>query len=371
VCRPPEALKAYPSANPGRAEHRPSSRLNVFGIGFAWVAARMPAFSISSPRPFRLRVVVAALALVPRAAWAHPGTPVLEPHDFWRAWTPAPAVLLGLLLAAWLYARGLGGLWSRGGRGRVVTPARAWCFGGSLLALFVALVSPVDAAGEALFSAHMVQHLLLMMVAAPLMALGEPLLVMLWALPVAWRRVVGRRWRRAYRLRALWATVTVPGVAWVLHVSALWGWHVPTLYERALREQGIHVVEHASFFATALLFWWLLARQHGRRMGIGAALAYLFGAALQGTLLGATLTFARRPWYPSHYGTTAGWGLSALEDQQLAGLLMWIPAGVAYLVPLLPLLMRALGERDTGAVDSFLPVRVNGQSPTSSFSSRP
>jgi putative membrane protein len=298
--------------------------------------------------PLRRRLYGLVLAptclLVPRVAWAHPGARVLEPHDLWRAWTLAPVVIAGLLLTAWLYARGLRVLWSRAGRGRVVTPWRAWCFAGALLALFLALVSPVDAAGKALFSAHMVQHLLLMMVAAPLMALGEPLLLTLWALPAAWRRSIGRRWRRARRLRAVWAVVSLPALAWVLHVSTLWAWHVPTFYESALRDERIHILEHTTFFATALLFWWLLTRRHGRRMNVGTAIAYLFGAALQGTLLGAMLTFARRPWYPSHYGSTAAWGLNPLEDQQLAGLLMWIPAGVVYLITLVPLLMRALEE---------------------------
>jgi putative membrane protein len=321
--------------------------------------------------PLRRRVrglmLATACLLAPRAAWAHPGVPVLEPHDLWRAWTLAPVVMAGLLLAAWPYARGLRVLWSRGGRGRVVTRWRAYCFAGSLLALFVALVSPADAAGEALFSAHMIQHLLLMMVAAPLMSLGEPLLVTLWALPAPWRRSVGRRWRRARRVRALWALVSLPAVAWALHVSTLWAWHVPTLYEGALRDERIHVLEHTMFLATSLLFWWLLTRRHGRRMHVGTALAFLFGAALQGTLLGAMLTFARRPWYPSHYGSTAAWGLTPLEDQQLAGLLMWIPAGVVYLIPLVPLLIRALGERreQTSSRTSERSERVSGSTVTS------
>jgi putative membrane protein len=282
--------------------------------------------------------------LLPRAARAHPGG-ALAPHDLWRAWTPAPVVLIGLLVGGALYVRGIHTLWRRGGRGRALPPWRAAAFAGALLTLFVALISPLDALGSALFSAHMVQHLLLMMVAAPLMALGEPLLVSLWALPVRWRRALARRWIRARRLRDIWRAISVPAVAWLLHVGFLWSWHLPVLYERALRSDEVHAMEHATFFLTALLFWWLLSRRHGRRMRVGGAVAYLFGAALLSTILGAAITMSRRPWYPSHFGTTQAWGLAPLEDQQLAGLLMWIPAGIVYLVPLVPLLARILSAR--------------------------
>ena len=296
----------------------------------------------SSPvRPSHHVVVTLAALLVPRTAWAHPGH-ALAPHDLWSAWTLAPAVLAGLAIGGALYAWGVHILWRRAGHGRVVPPWRAAAFAGALAALFVALISPLDAMGSVLFSAHMVQHLLLMMVAAPLMALSEPLMVTLWALPVRWRRAVGRAWVRAHRLRSAWTMTSRPGVALLLHVLALWLWHLPLLYERALRHEVVHVLEHASFFLTALLFWWVLGRRHGHRMHTGTAIAYLFAAALQSTILGALITMSRRPWYPSHFGTTQAWGFTPLEDQQLAGLLMWIPAGIVYLIPLVALLSRVL-----------------------------
>jgi cytochrome c oxidase assembly factor CtaG len=279
--------------------------------------------------------------LLPHVAWAHPGG-ALAPHDLWHTWTLAPAVTLGLTFGAASYWMGIHAIWNRAGHGRVVPRWRAAAFAGALVALVVALISPVDQLGSALFSAHMLQHLLLMMVAAPLMALAEPLLVMLWALPLRGRRAIGRAWLRARGVRTLWGALSVPSVAWLLHIGTLWVWHLPTLYERALRDERVHVLEHASFFVTALLFWWLLVRPHGHRMRMGAAVAYLFGAALQSTILGALITMSRRPWYPSHFGTTQPWGLTPLEDQQLAGLLMWIPAGVVYLIPLVPLVTRAL-----------------------------
>ena len=265
-----------------------------------------------------------------------------EPHDLWRAWTLSPAVLTGLALGGWLYARGLRALWRRAGHGRVVSPARAWAYYGGLASLFLALVSPVDAVGGALFSVHMTQHLLLMMVAAPLIVLGDPVTVTLWALPLRWRRRVGLWWRHARSLNAVWRVLTLAPVAWTLHVVTLWLWHAPSFYESALLSESVHVVEHATFFLTALLFWWLLFAPRGHRLGIGAKVAYLFAAMLQGTILGAVITFARHPWYWSYFGTTNAWGLTPLEDQQLAGLIMWIPAGLIYLAALIPLLGSAL-----------------------------
>jgi putative membrane protein len=311
----------------------------------------------------------AVSVLLPAVAWAHPGR-APEPHDVWRAWTFAPAVLLGLVLSGWLYWRGLRALWRRAGPGRVVGRWRASAFAASLAALFVALVSPIDAVGTALFAVHMVQHLLLIMVAAPLMVLGDPLLVMLWAMPLRTRRAAGRWWNGARVLRGGWRVLRLVPVAWALHVIALWLWHVPALYELAMRRESVHVAEHMTFFLTALLFWWLPLEPHGRRMSAAAAVLYLFAAALQSTILGAAITFARRPWYPSHFGTTSAWGLNPLEDQQLAGLLMWIPAGTIYLIVLLPLVWRMLsgttaartrrGYRTAGVAPSVAGVSARG-----------
>jgi putative membrane protein len=294
------------------------------------------------------RVIAAALLLVvvvPHVALAHAGA-APEPHDLWRAWTWAPTVLVGLALAAWLYLRGVRALWRRAGHGRAVQPWRVWAYVAGLAALFLALVSPVDAVGEALFSVHMVQHLLLIMVAAPLLVLGDPVTVTLWALPIRWRRRVGLGWRRASWLRTPWRVLSFAPIAWTLHVFTLWVWHVPSLFELALDNEWVHELEHATFFLTALLFWWLLFAPHGRRLGIGAKVAFLFAAMLQGTILGAVITFARHPWYWSYFGTTKAWGLTPLEDQQLAGLIMWIPAGLIYLAALIPLVAGALVNRE-------------------------
>lgn len=293
--------------------------------------------------------VLALLGMVPDMAHAHPGG-VLAPHDLWRTWTVAPAVLAGCLLAAVAYARGRHVLRARRRVATTTARWRTWSFVGAMLAILAALVSAVDALGGALFSAHMVQHLLLMMVAAPLMVLGDPMTAFLWALPTRARHAVAAWWMRRRALRGTWRVLALPIVAWTLHVVALWAWHLPSLYDRAVADGPLHVLEHATFFLTALLFWWVPFRPHGRRLDAGPAILYLFAAALQSTILGAVLALARRPLYAAHLGTARAWGLTPLEDQQLAGLWMWVPAGIVYLVALVPLAMRVLRRRDSGVV---------------------
>jgi len=292
--------------------------------------------------PARYIVATIAIATLPRVAWAHTGR-APEPHDLWSAWTLAPGVIVSLAIGAWLYARGVRALWSAAGRGRGVARWRAACFAGGMLTVALALLSPIDAVGSALFSVHMTQHMLLVVVAAPLIMLGDPPTAMLWAFSVGARRRIGLAWREWRVGRAIWHQLRRPLVAWTLHVGALWLWHLPTLYGAALRDERIHVLEHATFFLTALLFWSVLTERRPRhRLNVGAGTLYLFTAALQCTLLGALMSFARHAWYFGHYGTTAAWGLTPLEDQQIAGLIMWIPAGTAYLVALIPTVLPAL-----------------------------
>jgi putative membrane protein len=258
---------------------------------------------------------------------------------------PEPSVLAGVLVAGWLYGRGLRAGWARAGRGRSGRAGRAACFAGGLLAVLVALESPLDGWSDALFAAHMVQHLLLLAVAGPLLALGRPLLPFLWAVPEPSRRGLGAWWKAAGVPRRAWHALSRPLAAFGLHSLALWAWHVPPLYEAALATRGLHLAEHLGFLGTALLFWWTLT--HAGRAGYGAGVLYVFGMALQSTVLGALLAVARSPWYTSHLATTAAWGLSPLEDQQLAGLIMWVPGGAIYLVAALALFAAWL--RDTPA----------------------
>ncbi len=201
-----------------------------------------------------------------------------------------------------------------------------------MLSLVIALLSPVDALAETLFSVHMVQHLLLMIVAAPLLALGEPLLPALWALPYRWRRAIGRWWRASPRARRIaWAAGDPLGV-WLANLAVLWFWHLPGPYLAALGDERLHAVEHLTFLGSAFLFWWVVFQPIGRRrLARGGAVVYLALTLMQSGALGAILAFARTGWYSAHAAGAAAWHLTLLEDQQLAGLIMSVPASLVYI----------------------------------------
>jgi cytochrome c oxidase assembly factor CtaG len=302
----------------------------------------LPSIVVVPLRPLRRAVLFGvALAAPSRVLWAHTGR-AAEPHDLWSSWTFAPAVIVGLALGAWWYARGVRRLWHAASPGRGIAFWRVACFAGGIVTLALALVSPIDAVATALFAVHMTQHMLLVVVAAPLLVAGDPGLATLWALDVPARRRITAWWRGAHILPSIWHSLRLPFVAWTLHVGTLWLWHLPSFYDAALRDERIHVAEHAAFFLTALLFWYPVLERGRSRSRVGVVVLYLFAAGLQCTILGAAITFARHPWYVGHFGTTAAWGLTPLEDQQLAGLIMWIPASLAYLVALVPVVLPAL-----------------------------
>lgn len=198
------------------------------------------------------------------------------------------------------------------------------CFAGGWLVLVIALDSPLHEWAEQLFSAHMAQHELLMMVAAPLMVLGRPLIAFLWVLPIRWRVRIGRA--------RVWHVLSGPIVATVLHALALWIWHLPSLYQATIHNEAIHAAQHLSFFLTAAIFWWALI--HGRygRMGYGVAVTYVFFTAAHSGILGALIALSPTVIYPIYQSTTARWGIDPIDDQQLAGILMWIPAGVVFTI---------------------------------------
>ena len=269
-------------------------------------------------------------------------------HDLVWAWSFEPLVVVALAVTAVLFAVGFCRL-------RRETPgrrsSRIWegiCFAGGWLALFVALVSPLHAWGSVLFSAHMTQHEVLMLVAAPLLVLGRPLVVFLWAFPVNWSRRIGNL-AKISAINRSWQLLTIPLVAWLVHAVALWIWHVPVLFEAVLHNEWVHTLQHLSFLVSALLFWWALI--HGPRgaMGYGAAVLYLFTTSIHSGVLGALLTVAGSVWYPSYIGLTTSWALTPLEDQQLGGLIMWIPAGLVYVIAGLALFAGWLREADVRA----------------------
>jgi cytochrome c2 len=147
----------------------------------------------------------------------------------------------------------------------------------------------------------------------------------------------------------MWRAITAPFVAWLIHAIVLWGWHVPFLFQATLESEWVHALQHASFFGSALLFWWAVLHARERGLGYGAAVLYMFTTALHTSLLGVLLTFTTKLWYPIYTGTTASWGLTPLEDQQLGGLIMWIPAGVVYIVAGLALFAGWLRESESRA----------------------
>ncbi len=262
-------------------------------------------------------------------------------------WTWDPTVIVGIAIAAWWYARGLGRLWGRAGVGRGVSRDQALAFAGGLAVLVVALISPLDALDTTLFSAHMAQHLLLMLVAAPLLVCGASLAPFLWALPLGWRRALSHAWQRSRVMHGAWRGMTHPMVVWLLNLAVLWAWHIPILYEAALRNDAIHAGEHLSLLGASLLFWWLLRPAGHRRLARGIDVLYVFTIGLQMSVLGALITFAGAPWYPVQEAQVAVWQLTPLEDQQLAGLIMWIPSGVVYLLAIAFLFVAWLRAEET------------------------
>src|SRR5437762_1436645 len=263
-------------------------------------------------------------------------------------WVFDPISLACLLASGALYVAGVSRLWARAGRGCGVRPWQLGAFAAGWIALVLALLSPVAAISEVLFSVHMTQHEMLILVAAPLLVLGRPIIPFLWALSPRWRLRLGT-WSRNHVWSAVWRALTGPVLVWLLHGLALWVWHLPVLYQAALRSAAIHAIEHICLLATACLFWWALI--HGRygRVGYGVAVVFVFATAVHSEVLGALLTFAPRVWYPLYTMRSSVAGLDALEDQQLAGLIMWIPFGVIFLILGLGLFAAWLGEAERRA----------------------
>ncbi|HEY0777279.1 MAG TPA: cytochrome c oxidase assembly protein [Gemmatirosa sp.] len=288
-------------------------------------------------------LAAAAVVLAPAVARAHP----LSAHAASAAarWTPDVGPLAATLALAAVYALGVRRLWARAGRGRGVRVSQVRAFAVAIVVLLVALVSPFDAVADALFSAHMAQHLALILVAAPLLALGNAPLALAWAPPRTARRTLARWWnastttRRA--LRGTTHAVATPAAAWLLHAVALIAWHVPALYAAALREPAVHALEHVSFLGTAWLFWWRVAQPSGRRaLGEAAGILYVMSMGLLGSAMGALLTFSSTAWYPVHADGARAWHTTLVADQQLAGLVMWVPAGLVYVGAALALAAR-------------------------------
>ena len=231
------------------------------------------------------------------------------------------------MLAAAVYVRG-----ARARRGWPAWHTLLFLLG--LAAILGALVSPIDALAVELFSVHMVQHMLLLVVAPPLLLAGAPVRPLLRGLPAALRRGVVRPLARSPLVRGALHALRRPLVAAGLYVVGLYAWHLPGLYDAAVEDPALHLAEHAWFFLTALLFWSVVVDPVPFRgtLPYAARIVYLLlvGAA-QNTILGGLLAFSTRLFY-LHYATrTAAYGLDPISDQRLGGVIMWVPGDLVFL----------------------------------------
>ena len=279
----------------------------------------------------QLKLGCVATAMAPLHAHAETAT---ERAGGWT-W-PLPVVIL-LLLAAALYVAGLIRMYRSNARSSIRWRSVA-CYALGWGSLVLALDSPIHEMGEQLFWVHMTQHEILMLVSAPLLVLARPLVPFLYAFSAQRRQRVANL-SRTKTFRRSWNFISAPVSAWLISALALWAWHAPWLFARAIENDWLHAAQHSTFFLTALLFWWPLVNG-APSMGYGGALVYVFTTAMHTSILGALLTFARAPWYAPYMGTAPLWNLTALEDQQLGGLIMWIPAGSLLLAAFLVLLVK-------------------------------
>ncbi|MBZ7927238.1 cytochrome c oxidase assembly protein (plasmid) [Ensifer adhaerens] len=239
-------------------------------------------------------------------------------------WTFDPWISLPLAIISLLYGLGLIKVWRRARRVGPIAQ-RILLFYAGVLSLAGALLSPLHWLGEHLFAFHMIEHEIVMVVSAPLMVIARPMGFLLWALPRRTRHLAGRAIHSPAMSKAWeWSTRTTN--ATILHGIAIWAWHVPTLFDAAFLSPHIHRLQHISFFATAILFWWALVWKSGH----GVAGWHLFVTMMHTNILGALMALAPRAVYFAQTNTTLSWGLTPLQDQQLAGMIMWVPAGTVY-----------------------------------------
>jgi putative membrane protein len=265
----------------------------------------------------------------------------LAAQDSHAVWTFDPWIVTPILILATLYA--IGSLVVH--RRSVRQPQRIWqmvAFWSGWTTLAGSLTSPLHWLGEHLFTFHMIEHEILMAISAPLLVLANPVGLLLWGLPRRARLMVGRAMRRP-AATATWRWLSNGGHATVFHGVAIWAWHAPILFDAAVTNIVLHRAQHLSFFVTAVLFWWSVLR----RSESGAGAWHVFITMLHTSVLGALMALAPRVLYGAQTATAWEWGLTPLDDQQLAGIIMWIPAGTIYAggaLALLAIWIRQAGE---------------------------
>jgi putative membrane protein len=276
-------------------------------------------------------------------------------------WPVEPVVLIGVELAAVLYiAGGFAHTGHRGPRASASSSAssaglwRSIAFWSGLAVILVALQSPIEILARQLFWVHMVQHLLLLAGAAPLLALASPWTRMWRALPLAWRRNIARpvfRDPRFQPVRSAFHVLSRPTVIWFLAAGNLWLWHLPALYDLTLRNHLVHHLEHTLMLGLGLAFWAQVIDQvpFHARLGSLTRAVYVFLAMVQSWGLAAILSFATTPFYAYSLLPSRPGGISALTDQQLAGGMMWVPGAIPYSIAFIALLFQWLSEEEARA----------------------
>jgi putative membrane protein len=273
------------------------------------------------PRPARA-ALSAALLCVAAPVLAHAG----EHHNAAEGgrWSVEPLALSLLLLSALLYGNGYRRM-SRAQRGAIAPLWRVSSYMAAAVLVVIALFSPLDERADTSFAWHMLQHLILMLGVGPLMAMANTHLVALMAFPLRPRRRLGRLVNRSPGVRQGASSRYAPAFAALAFAGGLWLWHAPRMYDAALADPALHTVEHLTFVFTSAVFWRMLATVGGRRLDSMSAVVLVTLIGLQGNLLAALITFAPEPLY-------ATYAANQLSDQQIAGLLMWVPAGMVYLI---------------------------------------
>ncbi len=264
-----------------------------------------------------------------------------------QSWTFEPWIIVALLLAASLYLRG----WWHLHR-RLPQPFGIWrliAFHAGLVTLFLALGSPLDALAERLLQFHMIQHLVLMMVVPPLLLLGAPILPLLRGLPRPVLKYLPHVFFGSSTLQRLGRFLTHPLVCLLAFTVSNVAWHVPNLYELALRSELWHGVQHVCFLSTGLLFWWPVVQPWPSRLRWPrwTMIPYLLFADIQNTALSAFLIFSERVLYPTYAVLPRMWSISPLDDQAAAGAIMWVPGSIIFLIPVGVLAIRLLDSQGT------------------------
>ena len=279
------------------------------------------------------------LLMMPQSpAHAHPS----EPHTSSWVWTFDPYIVSPLLIVGVLYAAGFWRLRQRSHLSdRSVLRTLAFAAGWATLA--AALISPLHWLGEHLFTFHMIEHEIVMAISAPLIVLAVPIAQILWGLPRRLGRSVGRLMRSKIVVES-WTFLGRGSMATFIHALAIWAWHAPVLFDAAVENVALHRLQHLSFFLTAILFWWSVLR----RSNPGAAAWHLFITMLHTGVLGALMALSPRVLYVMQTRAAEEWGLTPLEDQQLAGLMMWIPAGTVYVGAALAMATRWIATSSRG-----------------------